>query len=240
MLYTTRGIVLQQIRYSESSVIVKVLTEQFGLKSYIIKGVHKKRASVKSSLLQHLNLIELVCDNKNYGGLQHPKEIRLEYPYHTLPADILKSSMGLFINEMLLHAIRHEEPDPALFQFLRNALIRLDSLEKPAPDFHLWLCIRLTQHLGFQPQETTEDPRYFNLREGLFCPQEGPEGECMDAACTKGFHTLLNCSPEALEQFTLPYALRLQLLQHLINYYRWHIPDFGEILSHRILSEVLS
>jgi len=84
MLYTSRGIVLHQLRYSESSVIVKIFTEKYGLKSYIFKGVHKKKASIRSSLLQHLNLVELVCDDKDYGGLQHPKELRLEYPYHTL------------------------------------------------------------------------------------------------------------------------------------------------------------
>jgi DNA repair protein RecO (recombination protein O) len=240
MLYTTRGIVLHQLRYSETSVIVKIFTEQYGLKSYIFKGVHKKKAAVKSSLLQHLNLVELVCEDKDYGGLQHPKELRLEYPYRTLTSDIRKSSIGLFVNEMLLHAIRHEEVDAAMFGFLRDALIWLDRAEGPVVDFHLWLCIHLTHYFGFQPQESVGNPSFFDLEEGLFRASGGGVEGYMDAACTKAFHHLLNTPLEELSLRVLPHALRTQLLQQIINYYRWHIPDFGEIQSHRILAEVLS
>jgi len=239
MLYTTRGIILQQIRYSESSVIAKIFTEKFGLKSYIFKGVHKKKASVKSSLLQHLNLVELVCDDKDYGGLQHPKELRLEYPYHTLSTDILKSSIGLFINEMVLHAVRHEEPDQAMFGFMRDSLIWFDTTNEPVPDFHLWLCIHLTEYLGLKPQKSDGIPTYFNLSEGIFQESGSASDELMDKASTAGFYALLHTALEYLPQFSLPYAVRKHLLLHIINYYTWHIPDFGEIQSHKILSEVL-
>lgn len=240
MLYTSRGIVLHQLRYSESSVIVKIFTEQYGLKSYIFKGVHKKKASIRSSLLQHLNLVELVCDDKDYGGLQHPKELRLEYPYHTLTSDIRKSSIALFINEILLHAIRHEEADAELFAFLHHSLIWLDKAEGSVSDFHLWLCIQLTAHLGFEPQETEGQPNYFSLKEGLFKESSGILDEFMDEACTASFHRLLNAPIENSQQCGLTYAIRTKLLQHMITYFSWHIADFGEIQSHKILAEVLS
>jgi DNA repair protein RecO (recombination protein O) len=240
MLYTSRGIVLHQIRYSESSVIVKIFTEVYGLKSYIFKGVHKKKASVRSSLLQHLNLVELVCDDKDYGGLQHPKELRLEYPYHSLNSDIRKSSIALFINEILLHAIRHEEADSGLFAFLHDSFVWLDRAEGPVSDFHLWLCIQLTSHLGFEPQETDEAPKYFSLKEGLFREHSGILDEFMDEPCTAAFHRLLNSSLNDLHQCNLTHGLRLQLLQKVITYFNWHIADFGEIQSHKILAEVLS
>ncbi len=240
MLYTTRGIVLHQLRYSETSVIVKIFTEQYGLKSYIFKGVHKRKASVKSSLLQHLNLVELVCEDKDYGGLQHPKELRMEHTYRTLSTDIRKSSIGLFINEMLLHTIRHEEADPELFTFLHDALLWLDNTNGPVADFHLWLCTHLTSHLGFQPQETDGLPKYFNLKEGLFQEHSGILDEFMDEACTKSFHQLLNISCDQLQECSIPHSLRIRTLQQIIIYYKWHIADFGEIQSHLILAEILS
>lgn len=240
MLYTTRGIVLHQIRYSESSVIVKIYTEAYGLKTYIFKGVHSKRAKVRSSLLQHLNLVELVSEDKDYGGLSHPKELRLEHPYRSLTTDMKKSSIALFINDVLLHSIRQEEADPELFSFLHNALVFLDETRGPVSCFHLWFCAQLTRHLGFAPQETNGNPRYLNMREGIFQEHQGAQEEFMDEHCSLALHRLLGMDAADLELLNIPYEVRTRLIRNLLYYYMWHISDFGEVKSHLILAEILS
>ena len=52
MTYKTKGIVLNFIKFKESSIICKIFTESFGLQSYIINGVRSSNKSKNMSLFQ--------------------------------------------------------------------------------------------------------------------------------------------------------------------------------------------
>jgi DNA repair protein RecO (recombination protein O) len=240
MLHTTRGIVFHFIKYSESSAIVKIYTEQFGLKSYMFRGVFKSRARVKANMLQQLNLVELVADNRDYKGLQNPKELRIEYLYKTLPYDIKKSTVSLFITEILYRAIKYEEPDTALFNFIRNSLIWFDETNKDAINFHLWFCLQLTRYLGFFPAQEKNGQTIFNLEEGVFQSDIPIQQLIIEPPLSKYFQELLKCRIEDLPNLIIPHKSRTGLIEHIIDYYKLHIHDMGEIRSHKVLAEVLS
>ena len=57
MTESTNGICFSY-KYSESSVIVKIFTEKFGLKSYIMKGVRSKNLKI-ANILHSLNIVDL-------------------------------------------------------------------------------------------------------------------------------------------------------------------------------------
>jgi DNA repair protein RecO (recombination protein O) len=240
MLYTTRGIVIHTVRYAESSVIAKIYTETFGLKTYIFRGVYKARARVRPNLLQHLNLIEMVTDNREFRGIQNPRELRIEHPFKTLPFDVRKSSVALYINEMLFRSIRHEEPDQALFDFIRNSIIWFDDAETIAVNFHLWFCIHLTRFLGFFPGRSLEEGDIFDLSEGNFRKNIPVHGYYMDKPLSSYFRELINCNAETIPNLTIPRLVRSELVEQIINYYKLHITDFGIIQSHKVLADVLS
>ena len=60
MIIKTRGILLKTTKYSETSLICKILTEERGLKSYIISGVRKKKGKTSAGLLQVMSILDLV------------------------------------------------------------------------------------------------------------------------------------------------------------------------------------
>ena len=64
MVIKTRGIVLRTVKYSETSVIVDIFTEHFGLRSYIISGVRTSKSKVAAGLLQVMSLVEIVAYEK--------------------------------------------------------------------------------------------------------------------------------------------------------------------------------
>jgi DNA repair protein RecO (recombination protein O) len=240
MLHTTRGIVFHFIKYSESSAIVKIYTEKFGLKSYMFRGVFKARARIKANMLQHLNLVELVADNREYQGIQNPKELRIEYPYKTLPYDVKKSTVSLFINEMLYRSIKHEETDAALFNFIRDSLIWFDENDKEAVNFHLWFCLHLTRFLGFFPAQEKEDHNIFNMEEGIFQKDIPLQQLIIEPPLSNCFIELMKCKIEDVPDFSIPHKSRTALIQHIIDYYKLHIHDMGEIRAHKVLAEVLA
>ena len=63
MIQTTKGIILRSVKYGETSLVVTVFTEMFGLQSYMVNGVRtaSKKGSSKSAMfsVQTLLLIHI-------------------------------------------------------------------------------------------------------------------------------------------------------------------------------------
>ena len=148
MLHSTRGIVFHTIKYSETSIIVKIYTGLFGIQSYLIKGIRKSKSKSRAGLFQPMTLLDLVVYHRERHSLQSVKEVTLAHPFKTLPFDIRKSSIALFINELIYKAIREEEANPDLFRFLWQTILTLDSTEEGVSSFHISFTVQLMHHLA--------------------------------------------------------------------------------------------
>src|ERR1051326_2857465 len=152
MLHKTRGIVLRTTNYSDSSIITKTYTEQFGIQSYLIKGAKRKKASIKANLFQPLSLLDLVVYKKEKKQLQTLKEAKPEIHFTSVPHDLAKTSILFFLDEVLLKCLHEEENNPELFSFLHETIQTLDAAEKSFSNLHLIFLIRFSRFLGFYPQ----------------------------------------------------------------------------------------
>lgn len=241
MQVKTRGIVFGTTRYGESSMIARIYTEELGLRSFMVRGVRKKRSTRPASLLQHLSLVELQARIKERSDIQNLGELRLEYPFASIPFDIIKSTQVLFINELLSKSIREQEKNPDLFNFLHHAIRLLDMHEGNMPDFHLVFAIRLTRFLGFFPTGSPDSTHtLFDLRAGLFCSSRPLHGQYIEAEEAIAFTHLLGTSFETIGDFNVGAVMRRRLIHTIIDYYRLHIDSFGTFRSAEILETVFS
>lgn len=241
MLHKTRGIVLHTVNYSETSLIAKIYTEAFGLQSYILKGIHNQHAKIRPALFRSFSLLELVAYHRENRTLHPVKEVRIAVPLFAIFNDIRKSSIALFLTELIYRAIREEEANAALFEFLWDGVIRLESIEEPLSCFHLVFAIRLSRYMGFHPQGNRNDAnRFFNLREGTFHPLYYSPEECLDESQSEWFFKLIKADLDNLRHFSVPGNIRAVLLDKILAYYRLHLPGFKEIRSHQILHTVLA
>jgi DNA repair protein RecO (recombination protein O) len=241
MLHHTRGIVFHQVRYSETSLIVKIYTELFGLQSYMIRGIRSKKSQIRPAQLQHLSIVDMVVYHKEKKDIQHIKELKIALPFKSIPFDIRKSSVVIFLNEVLYNVIREQEANPALFNFLYNALQVLDLKEKGLSGFHLQFLVQLTRHLGFFPRNNYSDEApAFDLQEGIFTKQSLHPLLYMDEPLSKYFSILATLSFDDTESFSIPADQRNKLLEYLLRYYSIHIPGVKPIKSHIILQTVLN
>lgn len=240
-LHKTRGIVLHKVNFAESSVIVKVYTELFGLQTYLIKGVRKKKPTISPNLLQHLSLLDLVVYRKESADIQHIREIRPAYAFAHIPFDIRKSSLAIFINEIIYKALREEEANPELFTFLFTAIILLDELEDHLSTFHIWFCIQLSRYLGFFPSDNYDKTHtFFDLREGIYLDSPPLHPQYLSKELSQVLFRFSDESYSTMAKITLNFNLRKQLLTGLIDYYRIHLHGFGEVKSNEILEQVLA
>jgi DNA repair protein RecO (recombination protein O) len=241
MLAKTRGIVLKTINYSETSVVAKIYTEQFGLKSYLIHGVRKPKARIKANNLQLLSLLELEVYNRTNRDIQHLKELKSAYLFEHLPYDIRKSSIALFMNELIYNSIHEEEPNAALFKYLFHTIQLLDILEGNFANFHLHFAIQLSKYLGFGPAESTYTEGFlFNLADGKFHFNPQLNEYKMNPEQSLLFYQISNLSYESFSTLRFSKILKKTMLNHILNYYHLHLPDFKAMHSHEVLETVLS
>src|SRR5690606_32988163 len=149
MVVTTKAIVFSAIKYSEADLIASCFTEVAGVKSYLLRSILKsKRGKLKASYFQALTQLELIAEHKNKGTLEYIKEAKVFHPYQTLHTDIVKSSMVMFLSEMLKNCIREEEANTELYGFLENSFLWLDENDV-IPNFHIFFLLQLSMYLGF-------------------------------------------------------------------------------------------
>ncbi len=231
MLHKTRGIALSYIRYRESSIIAKVYTETFGIQSYIVNSVRSSRSkSNRIALFQPLTLLDLVVYHKNKSDTLHRiSEIKCRIPFHSLPFEIIKSSLSLFLTEILIKSLREEEENIPLFNFLEEAVLYLDNAEKGYENFHLHVLAQLALYLGFG-METAAD-LVNELRENHYpLVPDARQKEALQTWLSAPFGT-----PVLLDR-----ARRLSLLEMLVFFYKIHLDSLGEIKSLEVLHEVLN
>ena len=238
MIFSTRGIVLYQADYSETSMIVRIYTEQFGLQSFIVKGVRKKGSRIKRNLFGPLSLLDLVAYRKESGGLQLMKEVSCHRQLNAIASDIAKSSVVLFMNELLYRSISGEMPDKNLFGFVYDTVVQLEETTGSIAAFPLLFALKLAHFLGFEPHNNySQENNIFDLLEGNFCKHLPDHPHYLTEPMSHQLAEVLPLLPG--DPISMDFEARNALLEKTAEYYRLHIPALGELKSHHILNSVL-
>ena len=241
MIYKTRGIVLRTVNYSDTSIIAKIYTEEFGIQSYLIKGAKRKNASIKANLFQPLSLLDLVVYNKEKKKLQILKEVSMEVHFTSIPSDPAKASIVFFLNEILLKCLQEEETNPELFSFLHESMQTLESVEKNFSNFYLIFLVRLARFLGFYPQgKYSETFCYFDLQEGKFVKTEPLHPDFLDKQNSILLGSIITGNYYSMESLAISGKERKYLLDILLHFYQLHLSNMGSLTSHKVLEQVFA
>lgn len=239
MQVSTRALVFSTIKYADADLIVTCFTEGFGLKTYLIRRVlTAKKGQLRASLFQPLTLLQLEAFHKDKGTLERIKEAKVLQPYHTLHTNVVKSSVVLFLAEMLKNCIREEEANGALFEYITNALQWLD-VHDDIPNFHLLFLLKLTTYLGFHPDTSHSHLPYFNLMEGNF--QRKPYGNyCEKGEAVETLKSLFGINFDALTQRKTTKNQRFEVLDLLLLYYQLHLHGYKKPRSLLVLNQLFN
>jgi len=241
VLKQSRGIVLNYVKYSESSIIAKVFTEEFGLQSYSVKGVRGKKSKTRIALFEPLTQVEIVAFQKDNKTIHNLREIRVSYAYQSIPFDALKRAILFFLDEILIKTIKEESQAKELFDWLSHALTWFDLNDESPLNFHLVFMMQLTRFLGFYPKkDPAPNYQFFNLESGQFCSSQPNNPNYLSGQTAMHFNILHESSFEDAANLELNSSQRRNLLEALIVYYKLHFSGFGEIKSVEVLKAVLS
>jgi len=238
MIEKTKGIVVKTTKYSETSLVVKIFTEAFGMRTYLIRGVRKRKSRNSLNLFQPLSILDLVVYETPGRNMQNTKEIKFDYIYSNLLYDIKKSSILIFLNELIYKSIKEEEPNAQLFQYVYHSLIYLDEMDRNFQNFHLVFMLQLSRYLGFSPSDNfTNQLQSFDMQEGDYTVSKIHESLVIQPPYTQLFYSLSKNSTFGAD-LKITIEERQVLTKKILEYYQIHSPGFMEMKSLDVLSEV--
>jgi DNA repair protein RecO (recombination protein O) len=245
MTHKTKGIVLRTVKFGESSIVVTMLTELFGLQSYIVNGVRtiSKKGASKSIFFQPAAILDMEAYHNEFKNLQRIKEFRWGYLYEHLFSDVIKNSVALFMVEILTKCLKQPEGNADLFYFTEDSLQHLDKANNiVTANFPLFFSLHLAVFFGFRiSDEYSELKPYLDLEEGTFVSEQPMHAFYLADKEAHAVSTILKMmQPSELEQLHLNQDVRRRLTTAIEKYYALHIPEFGSLKTLTVLKEVMN
>ncbi|WP_421921166.1 DNA repair protein RecO [Marinifilum sp.] len=241
MLHQTKGIVLNRVQYGETSLIVHIYTEKFGRQSYIVKGGHSRKSKSKSNLFRPFFLLDMEVYHREGKNIQSLKEVRLSETLNSLIFDVHKSTLALFLTEVLSKVLREEEANKDLFVFLYNSIRYLDLTDEPLDLFHLYFLSKLTRFLGFYPQTNwSQINSNFDMDNGRFVREENAHAHCLGKLESQILSRLFNTSIDQLNTLKINKKQIGTILRSLLNFYALQSQGFSSLKSLSVIEELFN
>ena len=235
----TQAIVLHSIKYGETRLIVDMFTRAHGKLSFIVSLPKSPKSKIKKQYFQPLAMLEIETDVRPKVQLQKLSDVRLSTAYTSIPFDFAKLSISLFMAEFLYHALRGEQQNEPLFDYLASSILWLDAQETSFANFHLVFLMRMSRFLGFYPNLDNYMPGdYFDLRESVFLPNPPVHREFLMPHEAEKVQLMMRMDYSTMHLFQMSHAERNRLLEVALVYYRLHLPDFPELKSVGVLQEL--
>lgn len=243
MIQTTKGIILRSVKYGETSLVVTIFTEKFGLQSYLVNGVRtaSKKGSSRSAMFQPSAILELVAYHNEFKNLQRLKEYKWDQLYQHIFSDVWKNAVAVFMIELLTKALKEPEPNPDLFYFTEDALLALDrATPTVAANMPLFFGLHLAVFFGFRiSDEYSPTHQFLDLEEGRFVETQPQHANYLEGKEAEVISQLLKTmQPEDLAQLQLNHEFRRKLLQWIELFYAINIQDFGTMKTLPVLREL--
>ncbi len=224
MLQKTEGIVLNFIKYGDSSIITRIYTRKLGLQSYIVNGVRSAKGRQKIAFFQHLTILDLVVYFKENAGLNRISEMKCSEVFHDLPYNHHKTAIALFISDVLARCIHDHNPNTELYDFLKEAVLNLDKTNAKTENFPVYFVGKLIYHLGLLPENANElfEQVGYRAHQGILL-------SILDKLIQNSDYTTLEMANKD----------RRELMNILLKFLQLNFESIGKMQSLEILKEIL-
>jgi DNA repair protein RecO (recombination protein O) len=243
MIHQTKGIVLRTIKYGETSVVVNIFTELFGIQSYLVNGVRSSGKTLKANFFQPASILEMEVYHNELKNLQRIKEFKWAYLYQHILNDVIKNSVALYMIELLQKCLKQPENNVDLFQFSEDAFMQLDIAgNATTANFPLYFSLHLCHFFGLKLEDDySENNSILDLEEGRFVKVTPHHQHFLERDHSYHVSQLLKVQhPDELVEIKLNKIMRKDMLFAMQKFYALHINDFGMMKTLPILHEILS
>jgi DNA repair protein RecO (recombination protein O) len=239
MLEKTRGIILHQIKYTDSGIVAQLYTRKFGRQSIIIKGMRNRKTGKHNILFQPMFILDLEMYHKASREMHILKEFSVSFAPYDIHSNIKKSSVAIFLGEILTSVLKEESPHEEMFDFIEESIIYFDRCTEGFANFHIAFLAGLSSYLGFEPGARADsDNLFFDMINGIFVPLPPVHGNYANEDISNILADFFVASYDTISSIILTGVQRNELLETLVRYYSLHLPGLKKIKSLEVLKMV--
>lgn len=245
MIYSSRGIVLKVVKYSETTIFATIYTLEFGLQQYKIPGIRitSKKGLQNAVYFQPAAILQFEIYHNQLKQLQYIKNYSWYYLYQYTFFNVIKNAICNYLVEIILHTIHQPEANKLLYEFLESMFMLIDkSNESELPNIPIFFLTRYAYYLGIeiQPNESEINTPYLNLQQGHFIAENLNSPYCLNEHHSKLINTfILLKNPSELIKIKLNRNNRAELLKIWQLHYSLHGKDINQLKTLPILQQIL-
>jgi len=233
-------IVLHSVKFGDSSIIVSALTGDRGREGLMLRGIGKSRQRSLLAHLHPLSILEVEINPSRKGTLSYLTDFRPKHQLHSLRSNIIKSNIALFICETVNKTVTESQKDTRLYEFLRDSILLLDSLEESYSNYHLIFIVRLASLIGFHPEDNYSSiNNLFDIEKAMFVPRGYKSDNSMQEEESEILHLILSNSTEDSLKIKLSGERRFSFIVGFIKYLEHHLDYRLNLKSHIVLNEIM-
>ena len=182
-LIKSEAIILDTIRWKETSKIVTMFSREWGIIKVIARGVYRNKSAFAGKL-ESLNRVEIIINSRASRSLQILTEADVIDSFNDIRLDLDRLPYALAILELIRQTIRESHPDTVFYEFTVTLLQAINFANNPAIVF-IYFMLKLISFLGFKPNfdqcQVCENPpsseyAFFSMENGTIYCQDCAEG----------------------------------------------------------------
>jgi DNA repair protein RecO (recombination protein O) len=238
MLEKTRGIVLSQIKYTDSGIVVRLYTRKLGRQSILIKGMRNRKSGKHNILFQPMSILDLEIYYKVSREMQVLKEFSVSFTPYNIYSNIKKSCVAIFLGEVLTSVLKEEGPQTDMYDYIEKSIIYFDSCKEGFANFHIAFLAGLSSFLGFEPgKRLNMSDTFFDMTNGSFVAIPPVHGNYANETVSEILANFFVSSYVTANNILLTGMLN-EVLETIVGYYSHHLPGLKKIKSLEVLKEV--
>jgi len=231
----TTIIVLHKTKYGESSVIIHGYSSDNGRCGFIMKKSGKGGAI---SLLHPLSIIEAELTENSRGELRFIKNFRALHSLPGIRESVSKSSLAIYISELIFRTIHEYGPSPVFFSFLVKSILLLEELREDFANFHLWFLVEFAREAGYSPEKNYTSGALFDIVSASFTKTPQGGSRCFSKEDSEMLATILEKREESIHTLKISGSKRSHFVTEMTTYLSYHLGFNINIHSLDILREV--
>jgi len=237
----TKGIVLSKIQYSDTGMIVQILTENFGKQSYLVYTTTSKKNGLRKNHFSVFMPLDLHVYHKQNGTLQKIKEASVDFHLNSISSSPSKTSILFFLSELISKIVKENETDVLLFNYIRNSLQVLELSTENCANFHVLFIFNLFKFLGLHPVNNySESYNIFDIQQGRFTIGIPNHQNYIEIELSEKIALLFDLKLNESHLIVLKSYERTKIIDYFLTYCNFHLEKPGKLKSLEILKEIFS
>ncbi len=240
MYHSVEAIVLRLLRHSDKHSILRLYTPALGAIGCVTPAGDGREARRRRALLTPLAAVRCVVSVAPGRELHHLRDVQpLDMSAAAILTSPVKGALAQFLADLFDAALREQQPDQLLYDFVAHTASELSTLGAGAANFHLLTMVRLSHFLGIEPDWGSYRRGYWlDEVDGAFRPTPPMHDHYLTPDEARVLNLLRRLNPRTLSRLHLTAGQRNYIIDRIIAYYRLHEVNTGRLQSLEVLRQL--